>query len=1764
MCGCLQGRRSPRVPLRPILDPIKCFQHRRRRRGHGSEDSRGQQHLALYSVQTRSEPQRGEEPATTREPEHTAVSYPWPNITTQPRRVGSHVMAPPELNKALAVKVKLVLSEIAELFEANEADLPFEIRRDRFLDINAFFRALNLYISGGVLDDFLSKHVDCKERVGYIFGSRYQHLDSSKPGGGGGGSSGEGPAKLLQPPGRGRDENPTSSAPWAPDLDRAGATGLSEEPQRDRTRAAVETFGSFEPVAADSGILQARDDDVAGPLTSEQLNAIEDLLIREDMEQGYAQRESAANTGRSWTELDLELEPEAGAAAEDEDEPMPDYIPEEPILTPQEPEASIEEGLEPVLEEDEVALDEFEAALRELEAVPEEDDEASSEEPDDLSEEGDDVFPKEPDAVAEALEGVSEEYDDATPKEPDAMTEELATVPEEAHGAILGEPEAIPEEVEGSAEDLEVGSEEPTVASEEAEVVSQDAEAGPEEPEVVTDEPEADSEPEVVSDGAESISREAEATPEEPDVGSEEAELVSEDAEVVSQGDEATPEEPGVDPGEPEVVYEGAEAVSEDERTVPEEPMDGVDPPPPPGPEMPMSEPEVVSEGDGVALEEDTTAPEGPDDDMDDFDAPPSPEPEMHMPEPTSGPEHASPPPRPSPVLRRTPRALPFTERPQAPGPVPRPHPSPIFRAPMASSFTERPQFTGPPLRPRSRPSPVLRQAPTSSPFTETPQVPEPGPAPASLLYQPANPPPASPLPQPTTPPPATPPSPPPAPARTQSMLLTPPSSMSPVGPQPPTSPQQTAALPPTPESQAQLDGSIAAPESSPPPPPPPAYEPPAPEPEQRDMRPVSEPESPRASRVPEPEPAPSPLALETELAPASTAAEPRSPRPRRPQAALNPESASAPAPAPAPAPTPVPIPVPASPEPARDKALQGEAAPELQLERAKAFLSEHVTLRSAEWRTRFAQVIDMTSRLQRIQDGDEPWGLALEQVLIMVRTHHAFMQYHDNRENLVGDSPEALPLPPPPPPPPQQDAKKPIILPEPKLSLHDTGDAANKAGRWTYRDVKDDSDASSPSEAVEELYRKRHQRDARSFWSNSHTHHKPKSGFKWNGSSSSKSKRLNVVECESKHFEECMRKGPSHTATVLRKAQQGQHKVPRDAEELSDDQFEALARLKGYRRAALQQTLGLFDSHENRIVGASPWQTLLPDVRESRRDELAAGRRYATKPSRPETWQDEQPSAAGQGQSQDDGRGQAAEWTKADAMMAELGKLWDALIKHRTLYDALLRTARRAPRPLIMSVVKDVRAGVVGARTGDAKQSAEPGPPRLRPLEARWLELLCQPSATDTPALKKRLSEREQLFSVSVQAMLDDPSASSLFNDMGPKMPGPFLQALNRAPQLQQRQFTVEELAQFVPRLDKMNILRTYVKDKTTPMLGRPEHTVHPEQRIRWSESGDVGKKDEQGDNAAEVQAFIKRWDRTKIFDADADEAAGSYSMELPNRNSLRSLASCVKKPHDVKADQARTEKLLSHLAHRLGSSLRALQDQHATKRHALHELLGITPGARAIHPEEHSVSYAQRAMRRRKFLPGPAEFWLGDSPLQRRRIEQQLQARLDPDVARRGKKRSWGSRLFSIFGRGKRNDGEDDGDENEEAKARFPPSPNPSDEDESPPKRRRIDSADVGTRAGKDAEQPASSSQASRAEDKGKGKAVASAGDLERDGELSRTAAPSRAQQDGPAKKRKEPSPLKPQPPKRGWFGSRGKAVPSESLKLHVMSPDDGEGFW
>ncbi|KJZ77507.1 hypothetical protein HIM_03231 [Hirsutella minnesotensis 3608] len=83
----------------------------------------------------------------------------------------------PMPSRALLDKIQKVIYEIRELLEAHKHDLPAEVRRNRALAGSPLFRALNLYLRDHVLDEFLLKYPEVRERLFYLFSCRYSYLE---------------------------------------------------------------------------------------------------------------------------------------------------------------------------------------------------------------------------------------------------------------------------------------------------------------------------------------------------------------------------------------------------------------------------------------------------------------------------------------------------------------------------------------------------------------------------------------------------------------------------------------------------------------------------------------------------------------------------------------------------------------------------------------------------------------------------------------------------------------------------------------------------------------------------------------------------------------------------------------------------------------------------------------------------------------------------------------------------------------------------------------------------------------------------------------------------------------------------------------------------------------------------------------------------------------------------------------------------------------------------------------------------------------------------------------------------------------------------------------------------------------------------------------------------------------------------------------------------------------------------------------------------
>ncbi|POR32246.1 Uncharacterized protein TPAR_07540 [Tolypocladium paradoxum] len=564
----------------------------------------------------------------------------------------------------------------------------------------------------------------------------------------------------------------------------------------------------------------------------------------------------------------------------------------------------------------------------------------------------------------------------------------------------------------------------------------------------------------------------------------------------------------------------------------------------------------------------------------------------------------------------------------------------------------------------------------------------------------------------------------------------------------------------------------------------------------------------------------------------------------------------------------------------------------------------------------------------------------------------------------------------------PQETARLP--RPPSPHSAQSTADEGPKPRRWLYDNVESIHDAQygMPGDVLVDCYLRRYREDACEFWADAKTRARRQAR---------RSTRLNVMQHENEHYEACMRGGMGRTAEVLGR-EGGFHFSPDDitTEEdgtmtTTDAQLKSFARLRGGKRAALQQCLNLFDNLENRVA-RGPCRTLvLPRPVTRQREDVDMAVNSAMLGDASELSSDARVYSKWYSWFVKERR-RCAELAReaavkesyelqkrlkrtdpvmalprslndvvvADGMDKEMRRTWATLKKYRALHQALRRANSRAPRPLMDRIVTLVDAGMKGEawktlglpfRPDEHVSDKDGHVARIRPKEAKWLEFLRRPVPRTEAELDEPLDQRGRVLLSRVRGMLDDLSPTSFFNDTSPRPLDDFLVELNqgcRGP-VKRYRFTREHVMRDAPKLDELGILR-FVSHGLMPrddvltrcstnldssgewVIGRARPTIHPEQRIRWDE-----REDEELDESLTQDGFpsLEEDSDSSTCGSGAEDVA--HIPGLPDRNSLRNPQECIKRPEQAAQDQPRTEIFFSCLAYRLGRTLDELEADHA-----------------------------------------------------------------------------------------------------------------------------------------------------------------------------------------------------------------------------------------
>ncbi|ODA76167.1 hypothetical protein RJ55_08450 [Drechmeria coniospora] len=233
------------------------------------------------------------------------------------------------------------------------------------------------------------------------------------------------------------------------------------------------------------------------------------------------------------------------------------------------------------------------------------------------------------------------------------------------------------------------------------------------------------------------------------------------------------------------------------------------------------------------------------------------------------------------------------------------------------------------------------------------------------------------------------------------------------------------------------------------------------------------------------------------------------------------------------------------------------------QLKIAQDFLSLDDIDRTPGWRRKFDELADYVCRLKsRCRSKDLDSDLA--QVVLMMRTHRLF------DEDLCS-WPETLPD--------VSDQQRPK---HPKIPETTTGSSAAveafpESGILADVRVKcvDDGCNRRPVSMLVEHYLSRYRKDARVFWAEKPT------GETLNAE---KDVQVNMVQHESEAYEICMDQGVVYTAERMAAVTKSNTAIERDGGQQTshEEQLRSFATLRGTKRAALQQLLGLLGTSES------------------------------------------------------------------------------------------------------------------------------------------------------------------------------------------------------------------------------------------------------------------------------------------------------------------------------------------------------------------------------------------------------------------------------------------------------------------------------------------------------------------------------------------------------------------------------------------------------
>ncbi|KAL7939132.1 hypothetical protein V8C35DRAFT_326323 [Trichoderma chlorosporum] len=648
---------------------------------------------------------------------------------------------------------------------------------------------------------------------------------------------------------------------------------------------------------------------------------------------------------------------------------------------------------------------------------------------------------------------------------------------------------------------------------------------------------------------------------------------------------------------------------------------------------------------------------------------------------------------------------------------------------------------------------------------------------------------------------------------------------------------------------------------------------------------------------------------------------------------------------------------------------------PRIQLARAKNFLADGDIDRTVDWERKFAELTEYFAYLYSTHQGED-WIHDLKEAVDVLRAHRIFENYYYGKKPLIVDFPTDLW--------PKQSTRLPQ-LPGPNIMFcAGSSKQLDLTGprRLLHADVASvhDRQYEMPADVLRNDYLEPYRNDSEKFWAASSSLDTTESG--------------NLAAYENEMYEDCMKGGMAKTAGFLASKDgfRPSHQRDDSALPVQRQTLEAFAQFRGGKRAALQQCLNVFNHDENRKM-STPWRILtLPEPFVEKKPD--AGIIYTNKmlenPPEKESRDPWAYTRAYQWFKKEELRW--AQWTREDVIkksydykrwrrsdkpVMELPRNWKGpvlpdlmdrdmkrtykfLRRCQTILQGLKRAKNRAPRDFIMALLETVDIGLAAMPVtkemkllfGEHEYESTDGIyftlATLRPMEAAWLEYVCQPSRNRPHELEESLGRRGEIMLSRVTRMMQDIDPFSLFRDTAPKSMEQFLRELNSTcgGEVKRYEFTEKDVSRLAPKLRDLKVLKNKLTGEL--MFGRPETEFHPEDLVKWPNHepqipspleqnlsvGDTLQAVPQSKNTDQIQADkgIASDDSISTHPAASAPAEDflTHPEDMPRREDVASLQEFIDNPVRNPEWRERTANFFFCLGYRLGKTLRELQSRH------------------------------------------------------------------------------------------------------------------------------------------------------------------------------------------------------------------------------------------